>query len=120
MGAKGIEHLVNALNINQVRSHLLEFAVRPSLSFAFQTLMKWTFFYRGVAPEIVNHFRRGVTIEVVREDLSIIADLRDTKRHSRMMIHMTNTFGINWNKRREKHVEYSMFFTKSKTTCEKS
>ena len=95
MEAKGAEYLVNALNINQVRCDLVESVVRLSLSLSFQTLTKLTFSLNGVAPEVVHQARRCVTIEVVREDLSIIDDLLDIKRHSSMMVQLTNSFPIN-------------------------
>ena len=44
--------------------------------------------------EVLNQFRRGPTINIVSEALFIIDDLLDTKRHSRLMVHIKSPIRI--------------------------
>ena len=71
--------------------------------------MNLRFTFSVIALEKISHFRRGITVDSVREDLFISHDLLETKkRHSRLMIEMNSLIWIKRVRRRLTDVGYSI------------
>ena len=78
--------------------------------------MNLRFTFTGIVPEKISYFRRGVTVDFVREDLFITHDLLETKRrYSGLMIEMKSLIWIKRIRRGWTDVGYSIS-KKTKTT----